>query len=296
MFYDISIRIASTYTPPAAGGRHIVCLQPADLPGQQRAVTSLLEITPKPDERLNRRDFFGNGQVEIAFRSQLSQVEYHLRSRVERTAPALREDLASLLKDLAPEIATVRSLDRTAPHHFIGPSPRIRLGSELTDYASVRINGEHSAFGVVKALGAALHRDMKFDPGATDVGTPPEAAFAARHGVCQDFTHIMISCLRGVGIPAGYVSGYLRTRAPEGEARLEGADAMHAWVRAWCGLNMGWIEFDPTNDLVVGDDHVVVAYGRDYSDVAPVRGVLRIAGTQSSTQAVDVVPLTPTEN
>ncbi len=136
----------------------------------------------------------------------------------------------------------------------------------------------------------ALHRDMKFDAKATTVDTPPAEAFARRIGVCQDFAQVMIAGLRGIGIPSGYVSGFLRTVPPPGKARLEGADAMHAWVRAWCG-DAGWVEFDPTNACLVGPDHVVVGYGRDYGDVAPVAGVLRISGKQKSKQAVDVIAL-----
>ena len=122
------------------------------------------------------------------------------------------------------------------------------------------------------------------------VDTPAIDAFERRHGVCQDFSHIMIACLRSIGIPAGYVSGFLRTIPPEGQQRLEGADAMHAWVRAWCGIESGWIEYDPTNALRVGQDHIVVARGRDYGDTAPVKGVLRTAGTQTTGHKVDVIP------
>jgi transglutaminase-like putative cysteine protease len=101
----------------------------------------------------------------------------------------------------------------------------------------------------------------------------------------------MIACLRSIGIPAGYVSGFLRTMPPPGQERLEGADAMHAWVRAWCGAKMGWVEFDPTNGIWVSDQHLAVAHGRDYGDVAPVRGIVRTSGGQASTQAVDVIPI-----
>ena len=121
--------------------------------------------------------------------------------------------------------------------------------------------------------------------------TPMIEAFERREGVCQDFTHIMISCLRGIGIPAGYVSGYLRTIPPPGKERLEGADAMHAWVRAWCGNEMGWVEFDPTNNAMTGEDHIVIARARDYFDVAPVKGITRSAGEHTTSQAVDVVPV-----
>ena len=151
--------------------------------------------------------------------------------------------------------------------------------------------GAGTACEAVLAVGRALHAEMRFDAEATEVDTTPREAFDARHGVCQDFTHVMIACLRGIGIPAGYVSGFLRTRPPPGKPRLEGADAMHAWVRAWCGREMGWIAYDPTNAMPEGEDHIVAARGRDYSDVAPVRGVTRSAGGHETTQAVDVIPL-----
>jgi transglutaminase-like putative cysteine protease len=132
---------------------------------------------------------------------------------------------------------------------------------------------------------------MGFDSDATDVNTPASAAFALRSGVCQDFAHIMITALCSVGIPAGYVSGLLRTKPPEGKPRLEGADAMHAWVMAWCGEEAGWQEFDPTNGIIVANEHILIAVGRDYADVAPVSGVLKTTGSQEIDHAVDVIPL-----
>ena len=132
---------------------------------------------------------------------------------------------------------------------------------------------------------------MAYEPGSTSVTTTASEAFAAKRGVCQDMSHIMIGALRALGIPAGYVSGFLRTTPPPGRPRLEGADAMHAWVRAWCGHAAGWLDFDPTNNSIAGTDHIEMAWGRDYGDVAPVKGVLRITGGQTSRQAVDVIPL-----
>jgi transglutaminase-like putative cysteine protease len=147
------------------------------------------------------------------------------------------------------------------------------------------------ARAAMEAIGHALHKDITFDAEATTVDTSPEEAFKGKRGVCQDIAHIMIACLRGVGVPAAYISGYLRTIPPPGKPRLAGADAMHAWVSAWCGAQAGWVEFDPTNDLRVATDHIFVARGRDYSDVAPLKGALRTAGAQSTKQAVDVIPL-----
>ena len=159
----------------------------------------------------------------------------------------------------------------------------------MTAFARDAIAGAPTVLAAVEAVGRAIHATMRFDAKATDVDTPATEAFANRHGVCQDFTHVMISCLRGIGIPAGYVSGFLRTVPPAGQPRLEGADAMHAWVSAWVGAEMGWVEYDPTNQMWAGTDHIAIARGRDYDDVAPVRGAMRGAGGQESRQAVDVI-------
>jgi transglutaminase-like putative cysteine protease len=210
---------------------------------------------------------------------------------VERAAVAQTEDRSVPLEQLAAAIAAQRSLGPLAPHHFAGPSPRVKPDAAMTAYAEALLEEEMSTLDIVRKVGLALNRDMKFDADATTVDTPPAEAFAARHGVCQDFTHIMIACLRGLGVPAGYVSGFLRTNPPAGEKRLEGADSMHAWARAWVGPEMGWVEFDPTNGIAALDDHVVIAHGRDYADVAPVKGVVRTAGGQSSKHTVDVKPL-----
>jgi len=291
MLYDIRLSIQYAYLAPVAGGRHVLYMTPSQA-SPQRVITSLLDITPAPDERIAKTDFFGNTAVEVAFRAPHAEIAFRLRARVERLATAEAPDLSPALAELADAIAALRSLAPDSPHHFLADSPRVRANANFKAYAQSHIAGAaQSVLTTVEAIGKALDRDMTFDPGSTNVDTPPEEAFAARHGVCQDFTHIMIACLRSVGIPAGYVSGFLRTQPPPGEERLEGADAMHAWVRAWCGPAMGWIEFDPTNGVRVNDQHIAVAHGRDYGDVAPVRGIVRTSGGQASTQAVDVIPL-----
>jgi transglutaminase-like putative cysteine protease len=132
---------------------------------------------------------------------------------------------------------------------------------------------------------------MTFDADATHVDTPVAEAFAARRGVCQDYAQIMLAGLRGLGVPAAYVSGFLRTVPPPGRPRLVGADAMHAWVRVWTGRDSGWMDYDPTNACTVGADHVEVGAGRDYADCAPVTGVLRLDGSQSTGHSVDMEPV-----
>lgn len=291
MIYDIKLSIQYVYRAAVAGGRHVLYMTPSQT-SKQRVITSLLDISPAPDERIAKTDFFGNTAVEVAFRAPHAEIAFRLRARVERLAEEEAPDVSPSMRELMDEIAGLRSLTPDSPYHFLADSPRVKVRPEFKDYARAQVaDAAQSVRAIVEAVGMALDRDMTFDPGSTNVDTPPEEAFAARHGVCQDFTHIMIGCLRSIGIPSGYVSGFLRTQPPEGEERLEGADAMHAWVRAWCGVATGWIEFDPTNGIPVSDQHIAVGHGRDYSDVAPVRGVVRTSGGQASKQAVDVIPL-----
>jgi transglutaminase-like putative cysteine protease len=291
MLYDIGLTISYEYDRPANAGRHMLRLVPATLPGEQKVIASYLDIRPAAEERINRTDFFGNGTVEVAYLASHERIEFKLQCRVDRHAPEHEFPPSPPLRELAAQVAANNSLAPSAPHHFMGRSPRIRPTPAMTAYAADLVRADMPVFEAVQAVTQALHRDIRFDAKATTVDTTPEEAFAAKHGVCQDYSQIMIACLRGIGIPAGYVSGFLRTIPPAGKERLAGADAMHAWVRAWCGTEAGWIEFDPTNSLLVANDHIVIARGRDYSDVAPVKGVLRTSGSQTTEQSVDVVPL-----
>lgn len=292
MIYDIGLTITYSYDNPAIAGRHLLRMLPADLPAVQRRVNGWLDVTPEPTERQSFTDFFGNEVVEIVFREAHDEIAFRVASRVERMARPPAHDASPDLAGLARETAEWRGLGPEAPHHFVGPSPRVGRLPDATGFARRLIAPGMTALDAVKAVADALHAEMTYDPDATTVDTPPAEAFSRRRGVCQDFAHIMIGALRGVGVPAGYVSGFLRTIPPEGQPRLAGADATHAWVRAWCGWETGWVEYDPTNAVAVGSDHIEIARGRDYGDVAPVVGVLRISGAQTTEQAVDVLPVT----
>lgn len=292
MLYDITLRISYAFGETTASGRQVLRVFPRQVPGRQRVHAAVLTFKPAPLERRDTVDFFGNPVVEAAYREAWKSTSFEMRARVERTASAAALDFSPRLDDLAQQLERYQRLDAASPHHFTGPSPRIADDPAILDYARGMRDAGRSVRDIATALNQALYRDMRFDPDATDVNTPAGEAFRHRHGVCQDFAHIMITGLRGLGIPAGYASGYLRTIPPEGKPRLEGADAMHAWVTAWCGEEEGWVEFDPTNGMLAGNDHILVAIGRDYSDVAPVSGVLKTAGLQETKQAVDVVPVT----
>lgn len=291
MIYDIRLRIAHVYASPATGGRHIVCVAPLDLPGVQRVIADLLDIAPAPMERLDRRDFFGNRVVEFALRDPHDGIAVTLKSRVDRLDDAPAPASAIRLSDMADTLLRRTDVGPASPLHFTAASARVPQNAAMTRFARSVTSPDMDAVQALHAVGNALHAHMRFDATATTVTTPAAEAFSRRSGVCQDFSHIMIACLRGIGMPAGYVSGYLRTVPPPGQPRLEGADAMHAWVQAWCGPGAGWLSFDPTNATVAGPGHIVVARGRDYADVAPVRGILRSAGPQKSSQSVDVVAL-----
>lgn len=291
MQYEITLQLDYDYAHPVAHARHLLRVQPRSVVGQQRLVACRLDIEPEPGEQSARLDFFGNLVQTLHFVEPHAEISIRLRAFVERTSapPAFFQltDLARMKADLA----TRAGLGPDSPLHFLEPSPRIPRLEPFRDFAESHITPGMSPVEAMHALGKALSARMTFDAKATDVDTPPAKAFETKRGVCQDYSQIMIGCLRAVGIPAAYVSGFLRTIPPPGQERMPGADAMHAWVRVWCGDPVGWVEYDPTNAIDVADDHILVGYGRDYADVAPIRGVSRTAGGQAGRHTVDVVPM-----
>ncbi len=291
MRYDIRLSIGYQYGAPSDHARTLIRLLPSDLPGRQTVFSRLLDISPRPAERREATDFFGNAMSVLAFHEPIDRIELILLASAERQVFADSLDLSPGLPELQVEIAEDRSLLRQSPHHYLWPSNRVAPDPEIAAFAADQLRAGSTVRETVERLAHAIHAEMRFDPEATTVDTPTSEAFANRHGVCQDFSHIMIAALRSLGIPAGYVSGFLRTIPPPGQPRLEGADAMHAWVSAWCGAETGWIEVDPTNACIVSTDHIAIAHGRDYADVAPVKGVLRTSGEQTSFQKVDVEPV-----
>ena len=291
MHYDIRLRLEYDYDTPVAGARHLVRMVPPTIAGIQRVVATSLHFRPSPAGRNDHADFFGNNVTSVSYRDPQEKLRVTMSARVQVERDTAMLDVSPDLTVLRRELDSVRSIAPNAPHHFAEASPRVGENAEIGAYAREACNNTGSVREVVRQVGSRIHDEFEFDPESTDVETSPSEAFAQRRGVCQDFTHIMISGLRELGIPAGYVSGFLRTIPPEGQERLEGADAMHAWVRAWCGIETGWVEYDPTNDMVVSNDHITVAIGRDYLDAAPIVGVLRTVGSHRTGQFVDVIPV-----
>jgi transglutaminase-like putative cysteine protease len=290
MIYDIRQITTYDYAAPVTHARHSLRLLPALREGQ-RVHAAALDIEPKPARQSEITDFFGNQTFFIELAEPHAHLRMKLAARVAITPPEGLEPETTAAWELVRDQAFgADDLGRISPVHFLYPSRNVTLDPEIRDYA------RQSFFQNCPVLAAAadfmnrIKADFTYEIGATNVMTTPAMSFALRRGVCQDFAHIMISGLRGLGIPAAYVSGYLRTIPRPGSQRLEGADAMHAWVLVWCGEH-GWRGLDPTNGLIVSSDHIVLAVGRDYADVAPIDGVVISSGGQKLAVSVDVNPV-----
>lgn len=291
MLYDIRLNLHYDYPSTVEGGRHHLRAMPLTLPGMQRVIAANIALDPAPTERTAFKDFFGNAVTSIAFREPHDAFDLTMKARVSVLRPDFTVDASPDLDGLKREIALALTLDAASPQHFLPPSLHAPITPDITDYARGSAASGRSVCEIAFDLCNRIHADFDYDGEATNVRTLSPEAFELKAGVCQDFAHVMISGLRGLGIPAGYVSGFIRTIPPPGKVRLEGADAMHAWVSVWCGKEAGWREFDPTNKMLAGNDHIVIGYGRDYADVAPIVGVLRTVGKHSSEQSVDVIPV-----
>ncbi|TPG17537.1 transglutaminase family protein [Sphingomonas koreensis] len=196
------------------------------------------------------------------------------------------------LGEIAAAARASRDASPAGPSAYLYPSPLIPLDPDIAAWCAQELDPDRPALEAAIGLARRIQAEFAFDPTATLVDTPPREAFMRRGGVCQDFAQIMITGLRAAGLPAAYASGYIRTIPPPGEERLVGADATHAWVLLWCGEALGWIGVDPTNGIWMAGDHIIMAIGRDYAEIAPIDGIVLGSGAQKMTVSVDVAPLT----
>ena len=291
MIYDVRHVTTYGYESAVSFARCSLRLEPKIGDGQQ-LVSHSVEIRPRPAERTVRYDFFGTHTESVLIETAHRSLRIDSRSRVSvsRHAPdrAAPSPLWESVRDVAFEAT---SLGPTSPVGYVFASSLIPVLRPVTAYASASFPHGGGILSGAADLMRRIRNDFKYDPKATVISTPLNEVFEKRHGVCQDFAHVMIAGLRGLGLPAAYVSGYLRTIPPPGKPRLQGADATHAWVSAWCGAELGWIGFDPTNDLLIENDHIILAVGRDFSDVSPVDGIIVGSRNQKLGVAVDVVPV-----
>ena len=288
MIYRISHRTTYQYVYPVSVGNHVACLKPRSF-GRNLLVHGELNILPVPTTRTERVDYFGN--LLCFFTVQEPHKELVVESRSEvvvRPEPAGAGAL--------PWEASARALvdnptpEAIAAYQFQFESPRIRIRPEFAAYALESFSPGRPMREALRELTTRIYTDFSFDSKVTTVRTPTEEVFKKRRGVCQDFAHVQIACLRSINVAARYVSGYLRTYPPPGKERLVGADASHAWVSAYC-REAGWLDMDPTNNVAPSDGHVTLAWGRDYGDVSPLRGLILGGGGHTLSVAVDMMPV-----
>jgi transglutaminase-like putative cysteine protease len=287
VIYEVSHRTVYRYSQPVSVSHHLLHLTPRPTPFQGCSGTAI-EMTPAPTVRASDVDYFGNPTTFVTVQQSHRELVLHASSVVEvraRTAPVPGSALP--WEEIARHLARDRSPEALEAAEFTFPSRYVPLAPELGAYAAASFPVGRGALEAALDLTRRIHRDFRYDPGATTLATSVAEAFAMRRGVCQDFAHIQIACLRALGLPARYVSGYLLTRPAAGQERLVGADASHAWASTWLPGH-GWLDLDPTNDAVVGAEHVTLAWGRDYGDVSPVSGVMFGGGAHEVQVSVDV--------
>ncbi len=287
--YQISHRTFYSYSSPVIQSNHLLHLEPRQV-AQQNVVRHNLIIKPKPAWRESRPDYFGNPTTLISMEDEHKELLVHSRSEVEVSdagqpdfmAGEGWERVAQSLPSMKPDVA-----------EFVCPS-RFAAGSkQLYQFALPSFEPGLPVLEGARRLMERIFTDFSFDNSTTDVATPVAQVLEQKSGVCQDFAHLQIAALRSLGLPARYVSGYILTHPAEGEKKLEGTDASHAWVQVW-SPEKGWVDFDPTNNLVNSTEHITTGFGRDFGDVSPISGVLLGGGHHSVGVAVDVKVLPPT--
>lgn len=269
---------------------HLVHLAPRPHP-QQSVLWRRLTVTPGAAVMDEQVDYFGNPVAYLAVQEPHRRLDITAETEVSVEPPPPFDPAATLpweaVRDAAAGVPGARAAEIA---QFIFDSTLVRTMPELSEYAAPSFTPARPVGGAAIDLMRRIHADFTFDPSATTVATPLAEVMANRRGVCQDFAHALCGMLRGFGIPARYVSGYLRTLPPPGRPRLVGADVSHAWVSAWCGGDV-WLDLCPTNGRTADEDYITLAWGRDYDDVSPVRGVIVGGFGHGLTVEVDVEPL-----
>jgi transglutaminase-like putative cysteine protease len=290
LIYRVRHTTVYDYDDRVSVSHHVLRLTPRNFTGQ-RCIGSQIAIAPSPHSSTTRTDYFGNVLTFFTLREPHGRLTVEARSELEVQNVEMQEFSRSPGWDTVRQsLESQCSEEILDAYQFVFDSERVAAKPELAAYARDSFLPGRPLLDANRDLTRRIHQDFRFDNKATEVTTPVETFFEKRRGVCQDFAHLQIACLRSLGLPARYVSGYLRTMASPGFPRLEGADASHAWCSAWCP-GAGWVDFDPTNDCVPSDGHVTLAWGRDYNDVCPIHGVLLGGARHTLHVGVDVIPV-----
>lgn len=289
MEYLVRHRTTYHYAQPVSHSTHLAHLAPED-GGRQKILSHDLRIDPAPAARQTRCDYFGNRTEWFAVDTAHRCLDILAESKVRVDPPPPRNPEQSLAwDDLRRELRRPGDGESLDAVQYMFDSPLTLFTADLAPYARESFPAGRPILAGGLALMGRIHRDFRYDTGVTDATTPVDRVFELRAGVCQDLAHVAIAALRSLGLPARYVSGYLLTEPPPGQDRLLGADASHAWFSIFAPP-FGWVDLDPTNNVTVGDGHVVLAHGRDYGDVAPLAGIILGGEDHRIEVAVDVIP------
>jgi transglutaminase-like putative cysteine protease len=285
--YRVTHTTTYAYDELVSIGHNEVRLEPRATP-RQRCFATVLEIDPTPAVLSPELDYFGNRASFFTLQEPHHRMLVTARSELEiAAAPPPRPEATPAWDDLLSSLPYDTSAEGLSAFEMSFESPLVPLSPAFAEFAEPCFPPGRPLLEAALDLTGRIHAAFEYRPGATSVTTPALEVLEQRHGVCQDFAHVEIACLRALGLPARYVSGYIRTHPPPGRERLVGADASHAWVSVWTG-EAGWIDLDPTNDRIAGDQHVTLAWGRDYADVAPIKGVILGGGGHTVEVAVEV--------
>jgi transglutaminase-like putative cysteine protease len=288
MRYRVVHTTRYAYGAPVVLAHNEARLQPRET-ARQACALSEVSIDPPPAAVAAREDFFGNRVLYFALQDAHDRLVVTATSEVDVAARAAIDlDAGPSWNAVRAALAASQDAAARAACQFVLDSPCAAVSPDVRAYAEPSFVAERPLLAAVADLSARIHRDFRFDPESTTVATPVSEVLAQRHGVCQDFAHLAIACLRAMGLPARYVSGYLETLPPSGQPRLQGADVSHAWFAVFAP-GIGWVDFDPTNDVLPDERHVTTAWGRDYADVTPLKGVIFGGGSHTLEVAVDMV-------
>lgn len=289
--YHVLHETEYTYQTPVTLSQQYLHLSPLNFRYQQ-VQSQHIAIVPAPEDSVTGVDYFGNSTrhigITVPHRDLVVVSEFSVALARRPTADDIRSSQPwELLRDtilLSKNRATQEACG------FLQASPHVSCSTQLRDYAAVSYTPGRPHLEAAQELTQRIFDDFEFDDKATDISTPLDEVFTGRRGVCQDFAHLMTGCLRSLGLPARYVSGYILTHPPAGQPRMIGADASHAWVSVYCPT-LGWVDFDPTNHCLVQHEHITLGIGRDFSDVTPMRGIVLGGGEQELQVKVTVTPL-----
>lgn len=285
MLYDIRHKTTFSYEEVVSVSHHVLHLTPRVHP-QQTCLASETIVEPRPAVDSVAEDYFGNPVEYLTVQEPHRQLVVDAHARVEVRAAAQ----PPVLEQSEPWEAVRDSLADDAAlnaYEFAFPSPYVAFNDDIEAYARQSFPPGRPVLAAAMDLTAGIFREFRYRGGVSDVSTPVSEVFAMRQGVCQDFAHLEIACLRSLGLAVRYVSGYLLTRPPEGKEKLVGSDASHAWVSVFAG-DAGWVDFDPTNNVIPSVEHITFAWGRDYGDVSPINGLIVGGGAHQVAVAVDV--------